>query len=113
VRGSPETNWMRWSLEGGPGAVEDQRRRSFDEGGAARRARERRRPWGAVAGGPAGGGCGGRADLGCEVGAALRHRRPAAVLVLLHFFLSSPWTYSSPPDSYSVYRNFNRGHGRP
>jgi hypothetical protein len=43
-------------LRGRAGAVEDRRRRSFDEGGAARWARERRRPRGAVAGGPAGSG---------------------------------------------------------
>jgi hypothetical protein len=65
VQGSlaPETNWWRRSLEGGPGAAEDRRRRSFDEDRAARRARERRRPRRAVAGGPAGGGYGGGAGI--------------------------------------------------
>jgi hypothetical protein len=40
----------------------DRRRWSFEEGGAARR------PWAAVAGGPAGGGCGGGTDLECGGG---------------------------------------------
>jgi hypothetical protein len=71
--------WVEAVLRGKPGEAADRRRWSFEEGGAVRRLREQRRPRAAVAGGPAGGGCGGEADPECGGGGHL----------LLFIFLSA------------------------
>jgi hypothetical protein len=77
--------WRR-GLEGRLGAAEDRRRESFEEGGAARQSRERRRPRVAVAGGSADGGCGCGAGLVCGRGLLPRIRRAALLSSPLRTF---------------------------
>jgi hypothetical protein len=90
------------------GTAEDRRRWRFEASGAARRPHERRRPRAAVAGGPAGVGCGGGGG-GLELAGSsgVRRRCPPP----LFFFPLSCATDSDKGGCYRDGRKINRGHG--